>query len=44
MKEKYFICWLTIYKPQTNLNTALHLFSGDTFLGPEGVPSTEVPL
>ena len=39
IKEKYFICWLIINKPQPNLHLELHLYSGDTFLGPEGVPS-----
>ena len=38
IKEKYFICWFIIIKPQPNLH------SGDTYLGPEGVPWIKVPL
>ena len=37
IKEKYFICWFIINKPQPNLH------SGDTCLGPEGVPWIKVP-
>ena len=38
IKEKYFICRSVINNPLHNLH------SGDTFLGPKGVPWTEVPL
>ena len=38
IKEKDFICWLIIKKPQPNLH------SGNNYLGPEGVPWIEVPL
>ena len=38
IREKYFICRLIINKAHPNLH------SGDTFLGPEGVPWTEVLL
>ena len=38
IKEKYFICWFIINKPQPNL------LSGDTCLGPEGVPWIKGPL
>ena len=37
IKEKYFICCFIINKPQPNL------LSGDTCLGPEGVPWIKVP-
>ena len=38
IREKYFICRLIINKAHPNLH------SGDTFLGPEGVPWIEVLL
>ena len=38
IEEKYLTCWLIINKPQPKLH------SGDTYLGPEGVPSIKVPL
>jgi len=35
--ETYFICWLIINKPQSNLH------SGDAYPGPKGVPWMDVP-
>ena len=33
IKEKYFMCWLIIIKPQPDLHS-----KGNTCLGPKGVP------
>ena len=43
IKEKDFICWLIIKKPQPNLHSG-SLYSGDNDFGPKGVPWIEDPL